>query len=86
LLRPDDLDFRFERYFEYRFDSGKLQPAPAANHDEQRRASRTIEILDLNRVGACASRKRMVHFLRSIGAATPDDCAYRYLISLCREM
>lgn len=51
LLRPDDPDFHFERYFEYRFDSGKLEPATAASPEEQRRALRTIEIFGLNRVG-----------------------------------
>lgn len=84
-MRPDDLDFRFERYFEYRFDSGKLQPSSAASPAEQVRASRTIEIFNLNRAGACASRRRMVHLMRNLAAADPDDCAHRYLIPLCRE-
>jgi uncharacterized protein (TIGR02646 family) len=43
LLRPDDADFRFERYFEVRFDSGMLEPAAAANAAEQQRARQTIE-------------------------------------------
>jgi uncharacterized protein (TIGR02646 family) len=87
LLRPDDLVFSFERYFEYRFDSGELHPAAAATSDEQVRARRTIEILDLNRNGACMSRKRLVNSI--IHATAPhglEDGAYRYLIPLCRDV
>jgi uncharacterized protein (TIGR02646 family) len=84
LLRPDDLDYDFERYFEFRFDSGELKPASAASPAEQRRALRTIEIFDLNRAGACVSRKRMVHLMRNLPDVDLDDCPYRYLLPLCR--
>ncbi len=85
LLRPDDADFAFERYFEYRFDSGELQPATAAGPDEQRRARVTIEILQLNRPGACMARKRAVRSIRhAVAAGEPEDSGYRYLIALCR--
>lgn len=87
LLRPDDPGFSFERYFEYRFDSGQLHPARAATPDEQLRARTTIDILCLNRAGACTSRKRAVRYI--MRATTQDDFAdeaYRYLIPLCREV
>jgi uncharacterized protein (TIGR02646 family) len=87
LLRPDDVDFRFERYFEVRFDSGKLEPAAAASAAEQQRARRTIEILDLNRPGLCTSRLRIVREMqRSNVLDEPDSWAYRYLLPLCRAM
>jgi uncharacterized protein (TIGR02646 family) len=86
LLCPDDVDFAFERYFEVRFDSGELRPAAGASPADQRRARRTIDIFDLNRTGACGSRRRMIRYLRHRAAADElDDCAYRYLIPLCRE-
>jgi uncharacterized protein (TIGR02646 family) len=85
LLRPDELEFRFERYFEYRPDSGRLEPAAAATPEEQHRAARTIAIFDLNRPGACTSRKRWVAWMGTLAASDPlDDCAYRYLGPLCR--
>jgi len=85
LLRPDDLDFSFERYFEYRFDSGKLQPASAATLEEQLRTVRTIEIFNLNRSGACASRKRVMHWMqRAVAEDDLDSYAYRYLLPICR--
>jgi uncharacterized protein (TIGR02646 family) len=86
LLRPDDADFRFERYFELRFDSGALEPASAASAAEQHRARRTIEILDLNRADLCKSRLRIIREMRRRNAIDdPDDgWAYRYLLPLCR--
>jgi uncharacterized protein (TIGR02646 family) len=87
LLRPDDPGFHFERYFECRFDSGKLEPASAASAEEQHRAVRTIEILDLNRADTCAARKRVVREVRSSEAIDDfDDWAYRYLIPICRPV
>jgi uncharacterized protein (TIGR02646 family) len=87
LLRPDEPDFRFERYFEYRFDSGELHPSAAASADDQLRARRTIEILRLNRPGACMSRRRTVRsFLHPTARDSLEDAAYRYLIPLCRDV
>jgi uncharacterized protein (TIGR02646 family) len=85
LLRPDDVDFRFERYFEVRFDSGKLEPAPAASPEERQRARRTIEILDLNRADVCSSRLRVVRWMRRSDAEDEpvDGWPYRYLLPLC---
>jgi uncharacterized protein (TIGR02646 family) len=81
LLRPDDPDFRFERYFEYHHESGRLQPSAAASPDDQARARRTIEIFDLNRRGACANRRRTVEWIRRISAEVDG---YRFLIPLCQ--
>jgi uncharacterized protein (TIGR02646 family) len=78
LLRPDDPDFSFERYFEYRFDTGELHPNGAAIPDDQVRARMTIELLHLNRTGACVNRRRTIKWI-----GTGDrDVPYRYLIPL----
>src|SRR5690349_9976779 len=66
LLRPDVSDFRFERYFEYRFDTGEIGPNQAAPEIDQSRARSTIAILDLNRSGACASRRRAVQLMQKV--------------------
>lgn len=88
LLRPDDADFRFERYFEIRFDSGMLEPAAAASAEDQHRARRTIEILALNRADVCRSRLRIVREMRrsDTGDEPIDNWAYRYLLPLCRAV
>lgn len=80
LLRPDVPDFRFERYFEYRFESGQLRPSAAASPEDQARARRTIEIFDLNRRGACSNRRRTVEWIQRI---SPEVDGYRFLVPLC---
>jgi uncharacterized protein (TIGR02646 family) len=86
LLHPDDPAYRFERYFEFRPETGELQPAVMASADEQRRARRTIEILQLNREQACRCRKRAFRDIRrSARDGDPLDYGYRFLIPLCVE-
>jgi uncharacterized protein (TIGR02646 family) len=84
LLRPDAADYSFERYFEYRFDTGELHPNTAASPFDQSRAAKTIEICDLNRAGACTQRRRTVRLIRS---ATSEheraDIPYRFLLPMC---
>ncbi len=82
LLRPDAPDFRFERYFECRPESGELHPSITASADDQARARRTIEIFDLNRRGACANRRRTIEWIQRV---SPDVDGYRFLIALCRS-
>lgn len=83
LLRPDVPDFSFERYFEYRFDTGELHPNTAAPVEHQHRARRTIEILDLNRAGMCKVRRRTVRLIQVLPDDERTDLGYRYLIPLC---
>jgi uncharacterized protein (TIGR02646 family) len=83
LLKPDDLDYTFARYFLFRFDSGELEPAPDVPDADRHRAFRTIEILKLNRTDACIARLKAV---KEIQRRQSDDeladVAYRFLIPL----
>jgi uncharacterized protein (TIGR02646 family) len=83
LLRPDDGEYSFERYFQYNASSGALSPNDAAPDADRARAEATIQLLDLNRSGACLMRRRTV---RLAAALTPEerlDLPYRYLLPLC---
>ncbi len=85
LLRPDEAEFTFERFFSYRTDTGQLIPNAAASLHDQQRAAQTIEILDLNRSGACTLRKWMADLI--LKAQTEEELSvlgYRYLIPICR--
>lgn len=85
LLRPDEPGFTFSRYFSYRTDTGSLEPNAAASTHEQHRARRTIEILDLNRAGACVLRKNTVRtMLLAASAEDLADLGYRYLVPFVR--
>jgi hypothetical protein len=65
------------RYFEYWFDTGELHPNAAASPFDQSRAAKTIEILDLNRSGACTLRKwtRPWCFMRPLMKSVPTSPA-----------
>ncbi|MFN0213126.1 MAG: hypothetical protein ACKVT2_02625 [Saprospiraceae bacterium] len=48
LLRPDDSDFSFQRFFIYNFNSHQIEVNPSSEPKDQRRGSATIQIFDLN--------------------------------------
>lgn len=83
LLRPDDEDYAFDRYFVFRFDSGALEPAPGIPYPDRHRALETIAVLDLNRADACRARLTAV---KAIQRCVPEDeladLPYRFLIPL----
>lgn len=82
LLRPDDLDYAFDRYFLFRFDTGALEPAPDLPEADRHRALRTLTIFDLNRTGACRARLTVVKSIdRWSPDFAPDDRPYRFLMS-----
>jgi uncharacterized protein (TIGR02646 family) len=74
LLKPDDLDYSFERYFVYDMVSGWLEPNPAASAPDYERALVTIDLLGLNEGGRPALRKRV---LRDYAAF--EERPYRFL-------
>ena len=83
LLRPDDSDYAFDRYFWFRSDTGALEPAPGISGDDRRRAVQTIEILELNRTDACiARRKAWKEIERRESDDELADVPYRFLIPL----
>lgn len=73
LLRPDEVEFSFGRFFLFRSDNGELEINPRASAVDQERADVTIRILDLNRDGLCILRMREMK-------ATDDDRPYRFLL------
>jgi uncharacterized protein (TIGR02646 family) len=82
LLRPD-LDYAFDRYFFFRFDSGELEPAPGITEGDRHRVLRTIAIFQLNRTDACIARLAAVKTIhRRVSDDELADVAYRFLIPL----
>jgi uncharacterized protein (TIGR02646 family) len=47
-LRPDDPQYRFNRYFIYDYTTGEILPNPAASGPERTRAEATIRLYRLN--------------------------------------
>lgn len=90
LLRPDADGFAFERFFEYRDDTGEILPHPDGSPDDRRCAQRTIEILDLNRTGKRIRRKETAQLIRAAlregpaaANALAQDIGHRFLIPFC---
>jgi hypothetical protein len=83
LLRPDDVDYAFDRYFVFRFDSAALEPAPGITEGDLHRALQTIAILELNRTDARRARSTAVKAIaRRVSDDELADVPYRFLISL----
>ncbi len=48
LLKPDELDYDFSRYFVFDLSTGIINPSPAGNEEEKKCAKITIDIYGLN--------------------------------------
>jgi HNH endonuclease len=80
LLKPDDLEYRFARYFSYSFEKDELEPNPVASAGDGERARVTIELLGLNGAKHRASRRRVREkILRGLSAEAREDLSYRFI-------
>ena len=84
LLRPDEADYGFERFFIYNHSDGTLSPSPGASATNQERARLTVEILKLNSRGRPAARKRELDRFRDLAATERvnwiPSSPFRYLL------
>ncbi len=78
LLRPDDPDYGFERYFLYDHITGRVEVNPAASDADRARASRAIEVFGLNAGGRTTDRKRWARRWRRTDEDL-DDRPYRFV-------
>lgn len=76
LIRPDEMGYRFERYFFVDGVTGELLPNPGASSADQARAGETIRVFGLQRSGLCIERRRAI---LSIRAAGDQSNPYRFL-------
>ncbi len=77
LLKPDEAEYEFSRYFIVNYDSGEIQVNPLAATEEQAKATFTIELLNLNVNVICVSRQRELRHSKL--EYDINDCCYRYL-------
>lgn len=79
-LRPDRIDYEFDRYFRWDYTLGTIEVNEQATPEDQERASYTIQLYRLNE-GHPSLRKRELR-RRSLGADDLlDDFAYRDYIA-----
>ncbi|MCA9490690.1 MAG: HNH endonuclease [Myxococcales bacterium] len=74
LLRPDDEDYAFDRYFEVDLLTGRLEPRGDAPQADRERARVTIEVFGLNLHPRPRERAR-------IAREPIEDGPYRYLFA-----
>lgn len=81
LLRPDDWDYAFGRYFDYDFQRHQIVPRADASPPDQDRARITIDLLRLNDGKHRASRERELARADLLGETfNREDAQYRFLI------
>jgi uncharacterized protein (TIGR02646 family) len=77
LLKPDEIDYQFEDFFRYDSFTGEILPNLSKSDENQKRASKTIEIFRLN-IGN-KPRNRITAIKKEIKYNTPfDERPYRY--------
>ncbi|MFK7799849.1 MAG: hypothetical protein AB8E82_20515 [Aureispira sp.] len=79
LLRPDAMDYSFERYFIYDYNKHLLQPNPTASTQDQQRAKTTIELYQLNTTQKQTAREAELAAFEQSNNNIVNDFAYRYL-------
>ena len=79
ILKPDKVDYEYERYFFYNPVTGKLEPNPKACLQDQNKALITIAYYKLNEFGRPEHRKREIKKFTLENDLTIDDFSFRYL-------
>jgi uncharacterized protein (TIGR02646 family) len=79
LLKPDEIDYQFNRYFFYDFDLGELQPKGAEDSVEYLRADFTIKTFKLNERGLPEARKIISDNLAVFQNQDTDKLPFRFI-------
>lgn len=86
LLKPDEVNYDFDRYFICNYSDGTIQPNPAASAEDRARAKMTIELYNLNEGARNKGRERAYKFYKYAceheDSPLLDDYNYRYYINI----
>lgn len=82
LLKPDTVDYEFERYFLVNYRTGEIEVNPSTSERDQQRAKLTIEIYALNEPGRPQSRLLEAKKYRALPREEYilDDFPYRFFL------
>lgn len=69
LLKPDDVEYEFDRYLQVNYRTGRLEPSATSSSADQARAAVTIQTFALNRADRCEARLRAVRAFQRVEAA-----------------
>ncbi len=81
LLKPDEMEYEFKRYFFFEETTGKLLPNLGASAEDQNRAAVTIQLYKLNDFGRPDARLTVLEMSAAIqySSLTLDDFSYRFM-------
>jgi uncharacterized protein (TIGR02646 family) len=79
LLKPDEIDYEFDKYFFYDFELGELKPKGAEDSIEYLRADFTIKTFRLNERGLPEARKIISDNLTVFQNQDIDKLPYRFI-------
>ena len=79
LLKPDEVDYEFNKYFIVNFETGTLSPNPVNSANDQQRAQDTIDLYNLNDPERLLDR--ICEFRKYTGIVNPNltDFSYRFM-------
>lgn len=80
LLRPDEIDYNFIKYFDYNYASHKIEPNQSESLENQIRANETIRIFDFNHLGQIKSRKFAYDKFVKDDNPVLNDYNYRFIL------
>lgn len=81
LLKPDEIEYEFYRYFFFDAQTGELKPHHQATLEDQHRANVTIELYKLNEFGRPDARLTVLEMSAALqnSSLTIDDFSYRFM-------
>lgn len=79
LLKPDNPNYNFEKYFLFDYDSGRIEINPGLSGIEKLRAENTILIYGLNEYNRPNWRKRFLRLFQQMENPDIEDFPYRFI-------
>lgn len=79
LLRPDEVDYEFRRYFTYNYNSHEIEVNPGADPVDRDRAEETRRIFGFNHPGVKTARRHAYERYMGMAAPVLDDFNYRFM-------
>ena len=81
-LKPDNLDYNFDYWFEIKWETYEIKPNILRDNNEQKKAQTTIDWLGLNKDSRSKSRKIEYKKYKNNTNQNINDYSYRFLLEI----
>lgn len=79
LLKPDNINYSFEKYFLFDYESGKIEVNPALSSNDKTKAENTILLYGLNEFNRPFRRKFYLKQFQNMQNPDVEDFPYRFI-------